>query len=111
MTLDSNVLITAISTVAAGAFSGLFALLAARSSARTAKIQESLAALNAAHRKALEQIEAFHTLEGLYAGELVRRGEGRIFSIKTDFRNRVEALGFARPTMTALEARHAMGGL
>jgi hypothetical protein len=58
MNIDSNVLITAVSTVAAGAFSGLFALLAARSTDRVVKLQETLTELRAAHKKALEQVES-----------------------------------------------------
>jgi hypothetical protein len=111
MNLDSNVLITAVSTVAAGAFSGLFALLAARSTDRVVKLQETLTELRAAHKKALEQVESYHTLEGLFAAELELNNAGRANAIKTEFRNRVETQGFVRPTMTAGEARHAIVAL
>lgn len=111
MTIDSNVLITAISTVAAGAFSGLFALLAARSTERTVALQEKLSDLRVAHKKALEQVESYHGQEGLFAAELELLGAGRATAIKTEFRNRIESQGFVRPTMTAGEARHAIDAL
>lgn len=111
MNFDSNVLITAVSTVAAGAFSGVFALLAARTTERLVALQEKVANLQSAHRKALEQIEAYHTLEGVYAAELELHGAGKANAVKTEYRNRVETAGFVRPTMTAGEARHALGAL
>jgi hypothetical protein len=111
MTFSTDNLITAVSTVLAAGVGGLFAWLAARSSDTLSKAKEALSGLRGEHLRALEQVESYHTLEGLYAAELEMYGKDSALRLKTEFRNRVETQNFVRPTMTAEKARKAIENL
>lgn len=108
MSFNADNLITAIATVASGGLSGLFAWLAARNSIRATTLREEHQRLRRAHVKALEQIEAYHVLEGIFAAELELLGSSKALTVKTEFRNRVESAGFVRPSTTANEARRGI---
>jgi len=104
--ISPDILITGASAVASAFVSGLFVWLASRNSDRVLALRDQVRSMRAGYIRALEQVEAFHTEESLFASQLEGRGAwGNANGVKTEFRNRVEVEGFQRPTMTAGEAR------
>ena len=85
--------ITAIATAGgAGAAFGLF-----KAQSAEAKAQAEAESARYRYGKALEEIESLHVEEDLFCQELDGLGAGAAATIKVEFRNRVETLGFARP--------------
>jgi hypothetical protein len=108
MSIDQNTIATGSFAVAAAIATGFFTWLAAGNSERLQRYRDRNAHLSAKYRRALEQIEAFHSEEGLFASELEMLGSDKPLAVKTEFRDRVVTAGFTRPTMTAGEARNAI---
>ena len=108
MPLSPDNLITAISTVAAGIAGGLFTWLTSRSTERTEQMKRELQILRASHRKAWQQVQSYHALEGLYAAELELYNAGRALAVKAEFRDRVESAGYVRPHKTENDAKMAI---
>jgi len=111
MEFNPNNIITAISTITASVFSGLLGYVMNRNSKALAASRERIAVLASQHKAALEQVEAYHVEEGLLVAELAKLGRGGIKTHKTRFRDMVSRQGFARPSMTALDARKAIDEL
>lgn len=86
--------VTAISTV--GGAAGAYHLF--RSQTSEAKAKAEAESLRYRYGQAVKEIEACHVEEELFCQELESIGAGAANSVKVDFRNRVETLGFARPS-------------
>lgn len=62
------------------------------------KAKEEMEALRYRFGQAVKEIEARHVQEDLFCAELENIGAGSANSVKIDFRNRVETMGFNRPS-------------
>jgi hypothetical protein len=105
--LDPNVVFAAVAGLTGTLIGGLISLITARREYGVAALREREAILSHQLLKASEQVAAFHALENAYAVDLAASRGVAPRTIKTEYRNRVEALGYPRPRWTEDRAREA----
>ena len=118
----SDVIVQGIFLLAATGLGGALGFLSSRSGAEISKLREQNTRRSTQIRKFLQQIEAYHLLEDLYASDLAglpgslpaadTKSAKSVKTIKTEYRNRVvEIYGCSRPEMTAAEAKKRLEDL
>lgn len=91
--------------LAGAVIGGLVTILAAKMQAKTSELKEENEHTKKRLRKALQQIEAYHFLEDIYANKVADVDKKAARTIKTEYRNKVvEEHSCVRPDLTAKEA-------
>jgi len=103
----SEVVIEGLFLLGAATLGGLIGIFGSRSGAEVARLKEQNQRRQKQVERLFKQIEAYHLMEDLYAGELSSQPPSKaVKTIKTEYRNRVvEVHQCARPEMTANEAK------
>lgn len=104
---DLNVLVGAAATIVGTLIGGAITLITTKREGKLAALKDTNLQISHDLLRASEQVAAYHALEAEYAGDIAeQRGVGAK-TIKTEYRNRVEARGYVRPTWTEDKAREA----
>ncbi len=106
----NDLIVNGLFSLAAAIITGLVAILAARSAAGIERLRAEQANLRRQAEQLLQQVEAYHLLEDLYAQEIAgSRQYTSARKVKTEFRDRVvERHQCVRPNMTSNEARRRL---
>ena len=105
--MDAETLKVVVPAAATALVAG-FGYLAQRLTSERARLREKLAKRERELMKAYAQVSGYYQLEHDYSTELADKTGEAARTVKTRFRNQVQARGFARPEWTSAECSQAV---